>query len=151
MNPGPRAGPRPLLPASLALALSEVTVSSQPRLLQDTLFKNLPVCHLNFSINAHPHHSGCSLGTTSECLWSAPWVPCNCQRPSSSAGLCVASEALTLPPWATEGSPSRRLRIACDDFPVELIIREEFFLLGVLYEENYVPIKFPLLFMPPGN
>lgn len=93
------AGPRPLLPASLRPALSTGSdCLSQPRLLQDLRsLKILPVCHLNFSINAHPHHGGV--------LWGQPASVCGQLRSlqlsaslPSSAGLCVASEALTLPP-----------------------------------------------------
>lgn len=70
----------------------EVTVSASPDSCKTRSLKILPVCHLNFSINAHPHHGGV--------LWGQPASVCGQLRSlqlsaslPSSAGLCVASEA----------------------------------------------------------
>lgn len=94
-RPRPRgwASPSPAsLPVASALQGKRLSQPAQTRPCKTCSLRILPVCHLEFSINAHPHHGGALWGQPASVRGQLLSLMSSASLPSS-AGLCVALEA----------------------------------------------------------
>lgn len=108
-TPAPGLGLAPRQPPCGQHSPGEVPASASPdSTWKDTLFKNSFSLSLGILDKCTPTPWRGSLGTTSERPWSAAVLAVVRIRPLVCWPLCGLG-GLTLPPWATERSPPRKV------------------------------------------